>query len=215
MLSKGKRNNFNDYTLLDFVRCEVFNCNDDPVKNNPRASCREVLYREKAVMEEPWFQIEQENMLCTDKAMTQNIIDEYYRACLHAGIKIYSVNSKMTFQIGPCVGIKIADDLWMARYLLYRIAAYFGVLVTFSNAKMNVNISTKAMREEGGIQVIERAIDKLSRIQVDRPCVSFRIPLAVKSKGRGHFQDRRPAAVTADPYKLIENIIRTITFNKH
>lgn len=80
---------------------------------------------------------------------------------------------------------------------------------------MNVNISTKAMREEGGIQVIERAIDKLSRIQVDRSCVSFRIPLAVKSKGRGHFQDRRPAAVTADPYKLIENIIRTITFNKH
>lgn len=170
--------------------------------------------------QEPWLQIEQEIPLqiCTDKLIAQSIIDAYYRSCLHAGIKIYSAKCKLSqliFQIGPCIGIKIADDLCMARYLLHRIAKHFGVLVTFSNARLKVNISTKAMREDGGIQVVEREIDKLlSRIHVDRPCVSFRIPLAVKSKGRGYFQDRRPTVI-AEPYKLIENIIRTITFNEH
>ena len=34
------------------------------------------------------------------------------------------------FQIGNCQGISMGDQLWMARYLLYRVAEMFGVAVT-------------------------------------------------------------------------------------
>lgn len=31
------------------------------------------------------------------------------------------------YQVGPCVGISVGDDLWMSRFLLHRIAEEFGV----------------------------------------------------------------------------------------
>lgn len=35
------------------------------------------------------------------------------------------------FQIGCCEGISMGDELWMARFLLHRVAEQFGVIVTF------------------------------------------------------------------------------------
>ena len=32
--------------------------------------------------------------------------------------------------MGPCEGIKMGDHLWMARYILHRVAEEFGVVVT-------------------------------------------------------------------------------------
>lgn len=34
------------------------------------------------------------------------------------------------FQLGPSEGISMGDQLWMARYMLYRIAEMYGVIVT-------------------------------------------------------------------------------------
>lgn len=31
------------------------------------------------------------------------------------------------YQVGPCLGISVGDDLWMSRFLLHRIAEEFGV----------------------------------------------------------------------------------------
>ena len=88
------------------------------------------------------------------------------------------------FQVGPCEGIEMGDDLWMARYLLHRVAEDFGLLVTLDPKPMQVCIycylfchvlednifsktgewkgagahtkfSTKKMREDNGIIEIE------------------------------------------------------------
>lgn len=42
------------------------------------------------------------------------------------------------FQVGPCEGIEMGDDLWMARYLLHRVAEDFGLLVTLDPKPMQV-----------------------------------------------------------------------------
>ncbi|HEY5579483.1 MAG TPA: glutamine synthetase GlnII [Acidimicrobiia bacterium] len=164
--------------------CEVLNTDFTPHATNSRAPCVEVAKRYED--QDPWFGIEQEytffkdgrplgwpaggfpapqgGYYCgvgDDEVFGRDVVEAHTTACLEAGLKISGTNAEVMmgqweFQIGPCGPIEIGDQLWMARWLLYRIGEEFDISATldpkpvqgdWNGAGAHTNFSTKAMRE--------------------------------------------------------------------
>ena len=116
----------------------------------------------------------------TNKAHGRTIAEEHMRRCLYAGIKLSGINAEVApgqweFQVGPCEGIEQGDHMWMARFILLRVAERYGVEINFepkplkgnwNGSGCHANYSTKYMREGNGekcgLDYINKAIEKLA-----------------------------------------------------
>ena len=167
------------------VMCEVFNADGSVHKSNKRAKLRELC--EKFSDQEPWFGIEQEytffqgnsplgwpangfpapqgDYYCgvgADVIFGRDIVEEHMDACIEAGLHIAGINAEVMpgqweFQIGPVITPQVADELWIARWLLSRIAEDYDVTVSlaakpvpgdWNGAGAHTNFSTNQMRED-------------------------------------------------------------------
>ena len=183
------------------VMCEVMNPDGTPHATNTRAN-----YKDD---EDFWFGFEQEYVLTkdgiplgfpkqgyprpqgpyycavgSDNVAGRDLVEEHFDLCLDCGLDITGINAEVLlgqweFQVlGK--GKKGGDDLWLARYLLYRTAEKYGVKDEFhpkpikgdwNGSGCHTNFSNKEMREVGGKKYFEDILERFKLTHAEHVAV--------------------------------------------
>ncbi len=174
------------------VMCEVLNPDLTPHSSNQRASYQDA--------DDFWFGFEQEYVITkngipvgfpqegypapqgkyycgigTENVVARDFVEEHLELCLDCGLNITGINAEVMvgqweYQLLGKGGKKAADDLYVSRYLLMRVAEKYGVKIElhpkpvkgdWNGSGMHANFSNERMRTEGGADYFEMILNNL------------------------------------------------------
>ena len=190
-----KNINSNRVLIKKLVLCETFHVDGKPTAENTRHNATTIF--DMSVEQKPWFGLEQEYFIFDEnkhseettmhycgvghQVLYRQLVEEHMAACLTAGLNISGINAEVSkdqweFQIGPSEGIRAADELLMARFLLERIAEKYKKTICYepkpfihiNGSGCHTNFSTSLMRDKGGdgvggINEIHRVIRNMEK----------------------------------------------------
>ena len=179
-----------------FVLCEVYNGLMEPHSTNTR----QLLNGYDAEDTDWWFAFEQEYFLMDNDTILgwpkdgtprpqgdyycgvgfantrgRGLVSHHTEMCLEAGLNITGTNAEVAlgqweYQIFSKGHLQAADDLWISRYILYRVAEFYNTDIElhpkpvkgdWNGSGCHINFSNSVLRDESSKKVVEDIIKKL------------------------------------------------------
>ena len=169
--------------------------------SNTRYLANQLFQSDKSKNAELWFGLEQEffffekstkkpidwqnryqqgEYYCGNNRSTsieRQIMDEFIQSSLYCGLHISGYNQEVAhaqweYQIGPLSGIEVADQMIIAKFILFRICEKYGLYTSFhpkpiggywNGSGCHINISTKNTREDNDLIEINRIITNIGK----------------------------------------------------